>query len=171
MAWSASAVFAAAVLNPMTRAINAATAPTGYASLTADSVKAALFNNSITPDKSVSGTLSGYNASTSQWVVANEVIDTLNTNWVAGGVALASKAYALGTGTPPNTVAFFSAANTAGAGNLTITNAFGCLVYDATITSPNAQGMCFNYFGGAQTVTNGTFTIVWDATGVFKFTT
>jgi hypothetical protein len=46
------------------------------------------------------------------------------------------------------------------------------LVYDATITAGTVakQGLCFNYFGGTQSVTGGTFTIVWDATGVFKFT-
>ena len=45
-------------------------------------------------------------------------------------------------------------------------------MYDNTITAGTvaAQGMCFNYFGGAQSVTSGTFTINWDATGIFKFT-
>ena len=32
------------------------------------------------------------------------------------------------------------------------------------------HGVCFNYFGGAQSVTAGTFTIVWDANGLAKFT-
>ena len=45
---------------------------------------------------------------------------------------------------------------------------YGCLVYDDTLT-PKA-GVCYNYFGGTNSVTNGTFTIVWHANGVFRFT-
>jgi hypothetical protein len=64
------------------------------------------------------------------------------------------------------------AADRAGNGNVTIASAVGCLVHDDTITAGTVakQGMCFDYFGGTQSVTAGTFTIVWDATGVFKFT-
>jgi hypothetical protein len=48
---------------------------------------------------------------------------------------------------------------------------FGCLVYDDTITTPVAdQGLCFNYFGGTQSVTAGTFTVVWSASGIFRIT-
>jgi len=32
------------------------------------------------------------------------------------------------------------------------------------------QGVCYNYFGGAQSVTAGTFTIVWNVNGVCRFT-
>ncbi len=32
------------------------------------------------------------------------------------------------------------------------------------------QGVCYNYFGGAQSVTAGTFTIVWNANGIFRIT-
>jgi hypothetical protein len=35
----------------------------------------------------------------------------------------------------------------------------------------NDQGICFNYFGGVNSVANGTFTVAWDATnGVLKIT-
>jgi hypothetical protein len=45
-------------------------------------------------------------------------------------------------------------------------------VYDSTIASPVAsQGICFNYFGATQSVTNGTFTIDWNSTNaVLAFT-
>ena len=46
----------------------------------------------------------------------------------------------------------------------TITAAFGTLVYDHTTTSPAGvtdQGICYIYFGGTQTITAGTFTILW----------
>ena len=56
-------------------------------------------------------------------------------------------------------------------GTTTLTNAYGCLVYNDTVTTPVAdQGLCFNYFGGANSVTSGTFTVVWNASGIFAFT-
>jgi hypothetical protein len=154
------------------QACNAAALPTTYVSLTADAlVKAALFNGTlVSPDASAVVTSTGYNTGT--WVTGSEVTDA--TNWVAGGRALASKTFTVitaGSQTTASAVAF-AAANLAGGGNVTIANAYGCLVYDGTITAGTVakQGLCFNYFGGAQSVTAGTFTIVWDATGVFKVT-
>lgn len=171
MAWSASAIFRTWPLAINGQGQTAAVLPAAYAGLGADTVKAALFNNSITPDKDATLATSGYNSAASQWLVANEVIDTLNTNWVAGGRTLGSK-----TLTNPSTGVFmFDAADLAGAGNLTITNAFGTLVYDDTITAGTGgvadEAASYNYFGGAQTVTNGTFTIIWNANGIFRFTT
>lgn len=168
MAWANSAIFQRAMLNPIARGV-AGTAgfPTTYAGLVADAnVKAALYNNTTTPDPTVAtDVLTSYNGAASQWVVANELIDTLNTNWVAGGRALGTKSFAIDTGSHS---LCFIAANTAGAGNVTITAAFGCLVYDGTITSPANQGMCFNYFGGSQSVTNGTFTVIWATVGAVQ---
>lgn len=166
-----SRVFTQALLSPMIRAFDGAggAAAPSFVSLTADVVKAALFNNTTSPDASAALTSTLYN--TGVWVTANEVIDV--TNWVAGGRAVTlttPSVTAAGSQTTPSTVSV-GASNLAGGGTLTITNAYGCLVYDSTITgTPIKQGMCFNYFGGPQTVTGGTFTIVWDATGVFKFT-
>jgi hypothetical protein len=165
-----SRIFTQAILNPIGRGVAATSGfPTTYAGLVADAlVKAALFNNSVSPDASVAVATSAYNTGT--WVTGNEVTDV--TNWVAGGRALASKTWSVltaGTQTTASAISF-DAADLAGAGNVTITNAFGCLVYDGTITVTQSQGMCFNYFGGTQSVTAGTFTIVWDATGVFKVT-
>jgi hypothetical protein len=66
----------------------------------------------------------------------------------------------------------FDAADLAGGGNVTLTNAFGCLVYDNTISGGTVakQGVSFNYFGGAQSVTAGTFTIIWHANGINQWT-
>lgn len=165
MAWTDSRVFTQAILNPLTASAWSTTEPTTYGAngLSADTINVALFNNSVTPDRDAVVGSTGYNTGT--WTTGNEVVDV--TNWVAGGRALASKTYTAGT-----SVVAFDAADLAGAGNVTITNAFGCLVYDSTITAGTVakQGLCFNYFGGAQSVTAGSFTIVWDATGIFKFT-
>lgn len=168
MAFNASAIFRTWPLAVNGQGQTAAVLPAGYAGLGADTVKAALYNNSGTPDKDAAITLAGYNAATSAWVTANEVTDA--TNWVAGGRALASK-----TLTNPSTGVFmFDAADLAGGGNVTLASVFGCLVYDDTITAGTGgvadEGVCFNYFGGSQSVTGGTFTIVWNANGVFRIT-
>lgn len=167
-----SRVFTQALLSPLVRAAIGTTPPTaatGFASVSADTINVALFNNTPSPDASAAVGSTGFN--TGVWVTANEVTSV---NWATGGLPLGTKALsvtAAGSQTTPSTVSF-TAANLAGGGTVTITNAFGCLVYDNTISAGTVakQGLCFNYFGGAQTVTGGTFTIVWDATGVFKFT-
>jgi hypothetical protein len=172
-----SRIFAQAILNPLTGRVNQATSPTGYdttsggsGGLLADTVDVALFGNSVSPDASAAVTSTGYNTGT--WTTGNEV--TGSGIWAAGGRPLASKTYsvlAAGSQTTPSGISF-DAADLAGAGSGTLTNAYGCLVYDSTISAGTVakQGMCFNYFGGAQSVTSGTFTVVWDSTGVFKFT-
>ena len=166
MAWTDSRVFREWPKSIMGQGQTAAVLPAGYAGLGADTVKVALFNNSGTPDKDAALTSTGFN--TGQWVTANEVTDA--TNWVSGGRALASKTFT----TPSTGVFMFDAADLAGGGTVTLTNAFGCLVYDDTITAGTGgiadQGVSFNYFGGAQSVTAGTFTIVWNANGIVRFT-
>lgn len=158
MAWSNSKIFTQWVNGPMFQASG-----TSYTGLDSDTVKAALFNNSVTPDQDAAVGSTGFNTGT--WVTANEVTDA--TNWVSGGRALASKTFTAGTATST-----FDAADLAGGGTVTITNAFGAFVYDDTISGGTVadQGVCFNYFGGAQTVTSGTFTIVWHANGLARFT-
>ena len=131
----------------------------------ADTIKFALYNNSITPDNDVAtDVLTAYNGAASQWLTANEVIDTTGggTDWPAGGVTL-------GTKTVDVSAADFvaiRAANAASGATADIANAFGGLVYDSTISN---VGMCYNYFGGGNSVTNGTFTVVWHANGIVRF--
>lgn len=169
MGWTNSKIFQQALLNPVTRAVNAGTAPTGFVSLTGDTINVALFNNTGTPDNTAAVASTGYN--TGQWGTANEVTDA--TNWAAGGRAASSLSWALDTG---SSSVVFHAANTAGGGAVTLANAFGCLVYDNTISGGTVakQGICYNYFGGGQSVTGGTFTVIWATvgatTGIFNIT-
>lgn len=68
-------------------------------------------------------------------------------------------------------VVFFDAADTASAGaTADLAAVFGCLVYDTTSATVANQGICYNYFGGTNSVTNGTFTVVWHANGIFRMT-
>lgn len=104
-----------------------------------------------------------YNATGGQWVTANE---STGTGYTAAGSALpATKSITETSGT-------VTAKTTTGTLVWTITGTlsatYGCLVYDNTSTTKFAY--CWNYFGGSQTVTGGTFTINWNASGLYTIT-
>jgi hypothetical protein len=150
MAWTGtqgSHVFAAMMLATLT----------GQASHTmklgasGDSFLVSLFGNTGTPDQTTTQALSYYN--TGQWVTANEVYQA--GQWAQGGVALGSPTAAQASG-----VVNVGAANTAsGSAFTTPSNVYGVLVYDNTLTTKD--GFCFNFLGGPNSVTSGTFTVVW----------
>lgn len=159
MAWSASAIFREFVTDSIANAVAYDLSGTGV-----DTFKMALYNNSITPDKDSS--LTGYNEASSQWVVANEVIDTSGggTDWPAAGVACGSPAVT----NPSSGVVMFDVNDAASGSTADIANAYGGLLYDDTLSGK--PGICFNYFGGANSVTNGTFTVVFSANGALRIT-
>lgn len=155
MAWSNSKVFRQFLADKLleTTAID----------LETDTFHAALYNDSITPDNDVTAANSAYNVG--QWANTNEVIDV--TNWVAGGRPLGTLSVNVGTAD----VVFWDAADTAGGGTVTLSANYGCLVYDQSLATPvDNQGICYNYFGGAQQVTGGTFTVIWHSDGIFRMT-
>lgn len=152
MAWSASKIFVAT--------LEACLENAAAINLSSDTFKAALYDNDITPDNTVALANTAYNAG--QWTAAgNEVAD--GTEWDAGGEPL--------TGTSSGIAAAvytFNAADTPSGGtSATLANVYGCLVYDSTTSS---YGLSYHYFGGVQSVTDGTFTIVWNASGVLTYT-
>jgi hypothetical protein len=164
-----SRIFQQAMLNPIARGTVAVTGfPTTYAGLTYDVVNCALFSNSPTPDATAAVTGTGYN--TGQWTTGNEMPGT--GGYTQGGTALASKTFSIDSG---SSSFVFNAANPSWT-SATISGAYGCLVYDNTITAGTVakQGLCYNYFGGTQSVTSGTFTVIWAtvgaATAVFNIT-
>lgn len=127
--------------------------------------RAALYGNTGTPTPNVTSALSAYNAGTSQWVTANEVSQA--GQWATAGIALTS----LVVNSATASVVFWDAADTASGSAATLANVYGVLVYDDTLTTPVAdQGVCFNYLGGTNSVTNGTFTVVWNANGIWRAT-
>lgn len=83
------------------------------------------------------------------------------TGYTAGGVSVTSP-----TWTQTSNKVKFTSAGTPQWTTATFT-AYGCLVYDTTKLT---EGLSYNYFGGAQQVTAGTFTITWNATGIALFT-
>lgn len=154
MAWSNSKIFSAAI----TDSLNS----TASLNLDADNVKAALFDNSITPSQTVASASTAYGAGV--WA-SGGVLDA--SGWPAVGRQLLTVA----SGFSSNVYTFDAADTVSANATTTLTNAYGTLVYNDTLTTPVAdQGVCFNYFGGANSVTSGTFTIVWNASGIFALT-
>jgi hypothetical protein len=155
MAWSASKIFVATIEDILEN--------TTAMDLNADTFKIALYDNDITPDQTVASANTAYNVG--QWVTTgNEVFEA--GQWAQAGVALASV-----TSTFASNVYTFDAADTASGSAADLAAVFGCLVYDDTIATPVAdQGLCYNYFGGTNSVTNGTFTVVWNASGILAYT-
>lgn len=154
MAWASSKIFRAYLADALGN-VSALDAD-------ANAHKVALYNNSITPDQDAAAASTAYN--TGQWATANEQFQA--GQWAQGGVTL-------GTQSLDRSVAgtvFFDGADTASGSAATLSNVFGCLVYDTVAATVANQGVCFNYFGGTQSVSAGTFTIVWAANGIYRFT-
>lgn len=158
MAWTDSRVFRSLIADTF--------AGTSVFDLNApsDTYKKALFNNSVVPDKDATSANSRY-GTPATFTTGNEVTDA--TNWVAGGRAIANML----TTSPSTGVVMVDHDDVAGGGVVTLTGFYGSLTYDDTKTTPVAdQAVCFNYFGGTQTVTAGTFTDVINANGLFRAT-
>jgi hypothetical protein len=155
MAWTNSKIFMATLEDVLenTTAID----------LNTDTFKAALYNNTTAPDQTVVSANTAY--AVGEWAVANEVDDP--TDWATGGEPLTGV-----TSGYSSNVYTFDAANTPQSGTTcTLADVHGCLVYDDSATTPVAdQGLSFHYFGGAQSVTGGTFTVTWHANGIVQIT-
>jgi hypothetical protein len=152
MAWSASKIFMAFIEDSFEN--------TAALDLNSDAFKVALYDNDITPDQTVATANSVYNAG--QWTASgNEVAD--GTEWDAAGEPLANP-----TSTRASNVYTFDGDNTVSSGSsATLAAVFGCLVYDDTVGD---QGVSYHYFGGTNSVTDGTFTVVWHTSGIFTIT-
>jgi hypothetical protein len=172
MAWSTSGtsnISTAAMLSILNGNANTSGAQvpfytaSGTTSFHGDTVNVALYNGNPTSATASSDTLAHnvYLAAGGQWVAANELATT--GGYTIGGIAVTPKAETFtsnvvtftSSGTPNWTAASFSS--------------YGCLVYDNTIAAAKYV-YCWNYFGGIQTVTSGTFTINWNASGIFAVT-
>ena len=155
MAWSASKIFMALIEDVFEN--------TTAMDLNADSFKVALYDNDITPDQTVTSANTAYGVG--QWVTTGNEVSEAG-QWATAGVALSSV-----TSTFTSNVYTFDAADTASGSAADLANVYGALIYDDTIATPVAdQGVCFLYAGGANSVVNGTFTLVYSASGIFAIT-
>lgn len=157
MAWTDSRIFRSFLTDQLSgAAIQDLDAP-------ADVFKKALFNNTITPDRDATSANTKYAGGV--WVTTAEVIDA--TNWPAGGRAITG----MTTTNPGIGIVMVDHADVSGGGTLTLTDFHGSLTYNDTDTVPVADpAITFNYFGGPQTVTSGTFTDVINVNGLFRIT-
>jgi hypothetical protein len=121
--------------------------------LGSDVPKVALYNNTITPDQNVTSANTAYNVG--QWVTAGEVSQA--GQWAAGGVAVSGTSLNSAT----SGVVFYDTNDTASASAFT----------GSSITTPVAdQGLSFHYFGGSNSITAGTFTVIWNSNGHWRAT-
>jgi hypothetical protein len=116
--------------------------------LVTDSIKAALVNNTETPDFDLDDFYADFSA--------NEISGT---GYTAEGAALASKTLVATAG-----VLTYDAADTAWT-TATFSGVRGTILHDDTLTS-GPLIVAVN-FGSDFAVTAGTFTIVWNASGIF----
>lgn len=154
MAWANSKIFVATIEDALEN--------TTALDLNTDTFNVALFDNTITPSQTVASASTAYGAGV----------------WASGGVSDATGWPAIGRPLASVTSAFssnvytFDAADTVSVNSTTtLSDVHGCLVYDDSLTTPVAdQGLCFNYFGGAQSVTSGQFTVIWNSSGILALT-
>lgn len=118
--------------------------------LTAATHKVAMYTNSITPnfDTDVGYTTAPY--------TSNEVTGTAYT---VGGATLVTPTLVVSSGS-----LVFDAADTSWASS-TIANARCALIYANALTNKN--NICLINFGGDYSTNNGTFTLQWNASGIF----
>lgn len=154
MAWSASKLFMATLEDILENRT--------AVDLDSDTFKNALFDNSITPSQTVASASAAYGAGV--WA-SGGVSDS--PSWPAVGRDLAG----VSSGFSSN-VYTFDANDTVSADATTdLASVFGCLIYDDTIASPVAdQALCYLYLGGSNSVTNGTFTVVYHPSGIAAIT-
>lgn len=159
MAFSDSKVFTAFIIDMLSNS-----AAYDLNNPNVDTFKVALYNNSVNPVNTVAASLARYGVG--DWAT-NEV--SSGSAWSAGGRTITNPAVAQSS---PTTIVKWSGDSVASNGTVSLQNFAGCLVYDDTLTSPQDNpAICYNYFGGVNTVVNGTFTIVWSSTGIMTFTT
>ena len=134
-------------------------------------LECALFDNTITPNQTDTVAHNAYAAAGGSWA-SGGVTDT-GTSAPAGWPSLGRPLVAAGGTITAATANPFSwgASNTVSASaTTTLTNAYGCLLYDHTAGTPTDMGICYVSFNGGNTITLGTFTIVWAGGLIFSIT-
>lgn len=144
MAWADSRVFAAFLADSVS-----GTALFDLSGASVQTFNVSLIGTNSTPDKDAAAANTAYNTGA---FTADKLTDTgtgAPAGWPTVGRPLVTPAITTATGTLK-----WDAVDTVSASaTTTITAAFGCLIYSDTLASPVAkQGVCFNYFGGTQTV-------------------
>lgn len=122
--------------------------------LASDTMKVALVTSSYTPNQDSHDFFND---------VTNEVSGT---GYTAGGATLASPTV---TQDNTNNLAYFDATDSA----WTITTSIvprGAVIYKDTGSAATSPLLCYIDFGSDYTISNGTLTLQWAATGIFRIT-
>lgn len=112
--------------------------------------KGALFSNSVTPN---------YTSDTAYGVSPYAANEVTGTNWPSGGVVLTGTAFSGAAGILTYDANDVSVAST------TISGARGYLLYADALAGNNALFLVD--FGADYATSNGTFAIVWNASGIW----
>jgi hypothetical protein len=124
--------------------------------LVGDTMKAALYPSTITPDFNAATASAAYNAGVYSGT------ELTGTGYTAGGATLATATFTGAAG-----VATFDAADTSWTTS-TITGARGVLIYDDTVSGKPALSLVD--LVSSYSTSAGTLLITWAAAGITKFT-
>ena len=119
--------------------------------LSADTLNIALFDDTITP---------AFDTASAAYGVApwnSGEVNMAGAPWDAGGVALTTNALTGGSGN----LKFDT--DDVSVGSTTLSGAYGCLIYDTTVSD---RAIIAVYFGGSYSTSSGTFGITWDSSGI-----
>jgi hypothetical protein len=140
---------------------------TGFAWDDTTTVLAALYDDTITaPDNDAASASAAYGGGV--WSTSDPPQVADGTNWDIGGEPVTNRTV---TAPAADTIRLDADNTPQGGASTTLADVRGCLVYAGSVTTPVAdQAYCYNDFGGAQQVTGGNFTIIWDTEGVARWT-
>lgn len=163
MAWSGSATMPYTLSQILTKAI----------SLSADVFRALYYNNSVTPVNTATTALtSEVNGTGSAFQTANE--QTTSGNYTQGtGMAVNTPAVTQNYNAQGANTVSFTAASITSATSFTSLAAglYGMVVADTTVPGTGVSYIVsYNYFGGQQLVTAGTFAVTINANGIATYT-
>lgn len=133
--------------------------------------KVALYDNSVTPDYDATAEAGRYGGTGTTWITTGSQTGTAQVyhtgQWAQAGEVLVNNdiTYAAGG------IIVFDADNLSSGSAATMSNIYGCYIYMDAVSSPLADyGFAAIYFGGtAYSVTSGTFTIQWSASGICRW--
>ena len=159
MAWSASAAMPYTHSQILAKAI----------SLSADTFKVLYYNNSVAPINTATTALtSEVNQTGCAFQTTNE--QTTSGNYTAGtGMAVNTPAITQNYNSQGNNTVSFTATSITSATSFTSLGAglYGMIVVDTTVSN---YIISYNYFGGQQLVTAGTFAVTINANGLVTYT-
>jgi len=133
-------------------------------------VKCALFNDTPTPNQLDTSAHNAYAGAGGQWA-AGQVTDTGTSapaGWPTVGRPLAWSTATKITTFATATLKYDSDDTVSANAVTTLAAVFGCLIYDDDATTAVDQGWAYLSFGGTNSVTLGTFTVVYHANGIMS---